>query len=68
MNVKMLSPKEIAEQTGLPYGKALKLIKQLNHIQIDNLYYVAEDILYDFLHPDTPIKVTFDEQEDRTNA
>ena len=58
--MKLLTPNQIAEMTGLPYGKALALIKELNHIQINNRYYVAENVLEDFLHPSEAIKVTLD--------
>ena len=58
--MKLLSPQQIAEQTGLPYGKALALIKELNHIQINNRYYVAENVFEAFLHPSEAIKVTLD--------
>ena len=30
--MKLLSPQQVAELTGLPYEKALALIKQLNYI------------------------------------
>lgn len=33
--MKLLCPKEVAEITGLPYIKALALVKSTNHIQID---------------------------------
>lgn len=58
--MKLLSPQQIAKQTGLPYGKALALIKELNHIQINNRYYVAESVLEAFLQPKEAIKVTLE--------
>lgn len=56
--MKLLSPKEVAALTGLPYIKALALVKSTNHIQIDNRYYVAESVLRAFLNPDTALKIT----------
>lgn len=59
--MKMLTPYEVAEMTGLPYAKALLLIKSTNHIQINNRYYVSESTLRAFLNPDAPILI---EEED----
>lgn len=56
--MKMLTPKEVANITGLPYIKALTLVKSMKHIQIDNRYYVAESVLREFLTPDTALKIT----------
>jgi hypothetical protein len=53
----MLSPYDVAEITGLPYHKALLLIKSMNHIQIGNRYYVSEDTLRAFLTPSTPLLI-----------
>jgi hypothetical protein len=53
----MLSPYDVAEITGLPYHKALLLIKSMNHIQIGNRYYVSEDTLRAFLTPSTPMLI-----------
>lgn len=58
--MKLLTPGQIATMTGLPYGKALSLIKELNHIQINNRYYVAESVLEAFLQPKEAIKVTLE--------
>ena len=55
--MKMLSPYDVAEITGLPYHKALLLIKSMNHIQIGNRYYVSEDTLRAFLTPSTPLLI-----------
>lgn len=55
--MKMLTPYEVADMTGLPYAKALLLIKSTNHIQINNRYYVSESTLKAFLNPDTPILI-----------
>ena len=59
--MKMLTPYEVADMTGLPYAKALLLIKSANHIQINNRYYVSETTLRAFLNPDTPILIEEEE-------
>lgn len=56
--MKLLCPKDVAAITGLPYIKALALVKSTNHIQIDNRYYVSETVLKAFLNPDTALKIT----------
>ena len=58
--MKLLSPQEVAAETGLPYGKALALIKELNHVQINNRYYVSYNVLKAFLEPKDAIKVTIE--------
>ena len=55
--MKLLTTKQVAELTGLPYSKALLLIKSMNHIQIGNRYYVSEDTLRAFLTPSTPMLI-----------
>ena len=55
--MKMLTPYDVAAITGLPYAKALLLIKSMNHIQIGNRYYVNEKTLTAFLNPSTPILI-----------
>ena len=55
--MKMLTPYQVAEITGLPYAKSLLLIKSTNHIQINNRYYVSETTLRKFLNPDTPMLI-----------
>jgi len=62
--MKMLTPKDVSELTGLPYAKALTLVKSTNHIQIDNRYYVAESVLKAFLNPGTPILIKSTEEEE----
>lgn len=59
--MKLLSPQEVAAETGLPYSKALALIKELNHIQINNRYYIADSVLYTFLQPETAIRIVLEE-------
>ena len=61
--MRMLSPYQVAEITGLPYAKALLLIKSANHIQINNRYYVSETTLRAFLTPDTPMLIEEDDEE-----
>lgn len=58
--MKLLTPNQIAQLTGLPYGKALALIKELNHVQINNRYYVSYNVLKAFLEPKDAIKVTIE--------
>lgn len=55
--MKLLSTYQVAEVTGLPYAKALFLIKSMNHIQMGNRYYVSETTLRAFLNPATPILI-----------
>lgn len=55
--MKMLTPYQVAEITGLSYAKSLLLIKSTNHIQINNRYYVSETTLRKFLNPDTPMLI-----------
>lgn len=59
--MKMLTPYEVADITGLPYAKALLLIKSTNHIQINNRYYVSETTLRAFLNPSTPMLIEEEE-------
>ena len=59
--MKLLSPKDVAQITGLPYSKALLLIKSANHVQINNRYYISETSLRAFLNPDTPILIEEEE-------
>lgn len=55
--MKLLSTYQVAEVTGLPYAKALFLIKSMNHLQMGNRYYVSETTLRAFLNPTTPILI-----------
>ena len=61
--MRMLTPYQVAEITGLPYAKALVLIKSTNHIQINNRYYVSETTLRNFLNPDTPMLIEEEEEK-----
>ena len=55
--MKLLSPKDVAQITGLPYSKALLLIKSANHVQINNRYYITEKVLHDLLNHDSAILI-----------
>lgn len=56
--MKMLTPQDVAKLTGLPYVKALMLVKSANHVQICNRYYISEAALMALLNPSTPILIT----------
>ena len=60
--MKMLTPYQVAEITGLSYAKALTIIKSTNHIQIGNRYYVLESTLRAFLNPDIPMLIEEEEK------
>lgn len=55
--MKLLSPKDVAQITGLPYSKALLVIKSANHVQINNRYYITEKVLHDLLNHDGAILI-----------
>lgn len=55
--MKLLSTYQVAEVTGLPYAKALYLIKAMNHLQMGNRYYVSEAVLMDFINPSAPVLI-----------
>ena len=61
--MRMLSPYQVAEITGLNYAKALLLIKSANHIQINNRYYISETTLRAFLNPETPMLIEEDDEK-----
>ena len=61
----MLTPYDVARITGLPYAKALLLIKSTNHIQINNRYYVSESTLRAYLNPDTPKLIESEEENEK---
>ena len=58
--MKMLNAKQVAEITGLPYRKALLIVKSANHIQIGNCYYITERALTALLNPSTAILIEED--------
>lgn len=60
--MKMLTPYDVAELTGLNYANALLLVKATNHLQIRNRYFVSETTLRAFLNPDTPVLIEEDEK------
>lgn len=59
-SMKLLSPRDVAEVTGLPYRKALLIVKSANHIQIGNCYYITERALAALLNPSTAILIEED--------
>lgn len=61
--MKLLSPYEIAEQTGLPYAKALMLIKAMAYIRIANRYYVSEANFNAFLTQESAIEIIDTDEE-----
>ena len=58
--MKLLTPYDVAQITGLNYRNALLIIKSANHIQVNNRYYISETSLRAFLNPDTPILIEED--------
>ena len=60
--MKLLTPMEVAQRTGLPYVKALLIVKSLNYIQIGNRYYISEGALEAFLNNNTPIMIMEEER------
>lgn len=61
--MRLLTPYQVAEITGLSYTKALVIVKSANHIQIGNRFFIAESTLREFLHPDTPILIEEDSKK-----
>ena len=57
--MRMLTPYDVAEITGLSYAKALLIVKAAKHIQINNRY-ISETSLRAFLNPETPILIEED--------
>ena len=60
--MKLLTPYQVADITGLPYAKALMLIKAMAYIQIGNRYYVSETSLAAFLTQSSAIEITNEEE------
>lgn len=58
--MKLLSPYDVAAMTGLPYAKALLLIKNLAYIRIAKRYYISEKNLMEFLAQDSAVEITDD--------
>lgn len=61
--MRLLSPRDVAEITGLPYAKALAIIKGLAYTRIDRNYYLSESKLRDFLAQDCAIELTTTKEE-----
>ena len=56
--MKLLSPYDVADQTGLPYAKALMLIKGMAYIRIAKRYYVSEATFKAFLSQKFAIEIS----------
>lgn len=55
--MKFLSPNQVAEITGLPYTKALTVIKSLAYTRIDHNYYISESKLRAFMQQDCIVEL-----------
>lgn len=55
--MKLLSPKQVADVTGLPYAKALALVKSLAYTRIDHNYYIYDTKLEAFLSEDCAMEL-----------
>lgn len=55
--MKLLSPNQVAGITGLPYTKALTIIKSLAYTRIDHNYYISETKLREFLQQDCIVEL-----------
>ena len=64
ISMKLLSPNQVAEITGLPYTKALTVIKSLAYTRIDHNYYISEAKLTDFLQQDCIVELRTTKEED----
>ena len=61
--MKLLSPSQVAEVTGLPYTKALTVIKSLAYTRIDHNYYISETKLREFLSQDCIVELITTKEE-----
>lgn len=61
--MKLLSPNQVAEITGLPYHKALTVIKSLAYTRIDHNYYISENKLRAFLSQDYAMELRTTKEE-----
>lgn len=61
--MKLLSPGQVAEVTGLPYTKALTVIKSLAYTRIDHNYYISETKLKEFLQQDCVVELITTKEE-----
>ena len=55
--MKLLSAYEVAEYTGLPYAKALLLIKAMPYIRIAKRYYISEKTLNAYLSQNKAVEI-----------
>ena len=58
--MKLLSPQQVAEITGLSYAKALRVVKNLAYTKVYNHYYISESKLKAFLGSDDATEITKD--------
>ena len=56
--MRLLSPYDVATLTGLPYAKALILIKSMAYLKLDRRYYVSEATLSAFLTQNEAVEIT----------
>ena len=59
--MKLLSPYDVAELTGLNYANALLLMKSMAYIKIARRYYVSEATLNAFLTQGEAVEITITE-------
>lgn len=62
--MKLLSPYDVAAETGLPYAKALMLVKGMAYIRIANRYYVSEANFNAFLTQDSAVEIVNTEDKE----
>ena len=62
--MRLLSPNQVAEVTGLPYTKALTVIKSLAYTRIDHNYYISETKLREFLSQDCVVELRNTKEEE----
>lgn len=63
--MRLLSPNQVAEITGLPYTKALTIIKSLAYTRIDHNYYISESKFKAFLSQDCAVELTTEKEESK---
>ena len=62
--MKLLSPNQVSEVTGLPYTKALTVIKSLAYTRIDHNYYISETKLREFLQQDCIVELVTTKEDE----
>lgn len=63
--MKLLTPHDVAERTGLPYKVALQLVKELPHLKIGNRYFITPEAYTEYLASATETyEIKFTKQED----